>query len=318
MPKTIMLYGESGSTKTTQCYLLAKWLRDKWVKEKKKKTIRLFCTDGGGYNPFTDSGMIDEGFVEVLDISASNLLHVESMAVGDGRWPDENGYRGGDTDWLEYDREYVKNNIGAYIVEGFDSLANRWKSHMARKEETAGFKHSYSYEEESPNLGKYKLGGLQEGHYGMVHTQLEIWWNTQMRQLPVEYIIATSLVEKSKEKKGRGSMGLRSCYGPSSVGQAQVRQIPQWFEDCWHLEDKEFNSGGKSVTAKVAWFRSHIDSETECEYLAKVRVLPEKLGQLDAFAKGRDFFILSKGTNEKYPTGVERFYQWRDEKLNVG
>jgi hypothetical protein len=309
-----MIYGESGSTKTTQLYLLAKWLRDKWTREKVKKTIRLFTTDGGGYAPFHDSGMIEEGFVDVLDISSSPLLYVESFAVADGRWPDENGYRGADTDWLETDYEYLRDNIGAYFIEGFDSLANRWKGHIIGREDKTGFVQSWSFVEEHDKLRPFRMSGLSEGHYGIVMTQLEIWWNKQARHMPVEYIFVTSLVEKGKERKGRGSMGQVACYGPSSVGQAQVRQIPQWFGDCWHLQDKQFTTkDGKIVDAKVAWYRNHVDSETECEYLAKVRLMPEKLDELEKEFKGQGFIVLQKGDKTK---GIEQFYQWRDGNGN--
>lgn len=315
MPKTGMIYGESGTAKTTQLYYLAKWLREKWTREKKKKTIRLFTTDGGGYAPFVDSGMVDDGFVDVLDISSSKLIAVESKAVGDGRWPDENGYQGPDTQWYEPDLKTIESDIGAYFIEGFDSLANRWKSHMSVKQESSGFKASWVYEEEHEQLDNFRLSGMQEGHYGIVHTQLDIWWNTQVRMLPVEYIFVTSLVEKSKEKKGRGSMGQRACYGPSSVGQAQVRQIPQWFGDCWHLEDRQFaiKDSDKLADRKVAWYRNHVDNETDCEYLAKVRLMPEKIDELDKMFSNKGYIMLGKG-NLETSKGIEQFYQWRDGK----
>ncbi len=303
MPKTGIIYGESDSTKTTQLYNIARWLRDKWKREKKNKYIRYYAIDGGSKqnSPFHESGMVDEGFVQVLDNSESNIVLVESQAIAEGRWPDGE-YVGSDTEWAEYDREYVRTNIGAYFIEGLASLCDRWKGHITKKPEKVGFA-SWDYTEiGEAGLRDFKMGGVDKGHYLMLQNELSIWWNKGVSNLPVEYIFCTSLVSEGKVKKGGSTI-----YGPASAGSAITNDIPSWFGDCWHLEDKEFtNKEGKTVNAKVGWFSNHKDPDTECNYLAKVRVLVDKIEARDKmFPHG---FILLTKTGK----GIEQFYKWRD------
>ena len=62
-PKSIMIYGPSGGTKTSQLYFLAKYIR-----ETTGKKIRMVHASLGGYTPFVDSRMIERGEVEVFEL----------------------------------------------------------------------------------------------------------------------------------------------------------------------------------------------------------------------------------------------------------
>lgn len=307
--RTIMIYADSGVGKSTEAYKLVRWLLLKWKNEGRKKKVRVFNTDGGGSLSFyEDSGLVKAGYVEGIDISSSDILHLESKVIADGRWPLNSQYRGKDTDWHEFDHDYMEQNIGAYVVEGFDSLCNRWASHMGTKGEKAGFKLPAVYIEEALQgqlLGEmFITSGLDQGHYGMIQRELEGWWNKQLRRLPVEYIICTSLVQKGKDKLKR------ACYGPSSIGTAQVGAIPQWFNDCWFMERMQFQTEtGGIVGKRVAWFEPHIDSDTECEYAAKFRTIPDDLEDREKhFPEG---FIILDPTKH----GIVDMYKWRENRL---
>src|ERR1035437_2302947 len=82
-PRSVMMYGVSGSTKTSQCYLLAKML----LEANPSKTVRIIHSDGGGWCPFEDSGMIERGEVEVYDFSTSVLALSDYRKLSQGYWP---------------------------------------------------------------------------------------------------------------------------------------------------------------------------------------------------------------------------------------
>src|ERR1700690_4015629 len=83
--RSVMLYGNSGSTKTSQVYHLAKWVLAQ--PGNKGKRFRLIYADGGGYAPFMDSGMIERKEVEVFDFSFRTHALADYRKLAEGYWP---------------------------------------------------------------------------------------------------------------------------------------------------------------------------------------------------------------------------------------
>src|SRR5690349_9943497 len=79
---THLLYGRSGTYKTTQIGYLA-W----WVWQKFRKRTRLVSADGGGWAPiqkFIDAGIIDACSIAKLDVlKASPLSLIRKLAKGE-------------------------------------------------------------------------------------------------------------------------------------------------------------------------------------------------------------------------------------------
>lgn len=299
--RTVMIYGESGDTKTTQLYHLAKY-----IIRKTGKKIRLIHGDLGGYAPFLDSGMIQRGEVELFDYKYRELALADFVRCSRGYWPrrltsgelyfkTDNNCETTIEKWKE---------IGAYFIEGMASIGESLKNHCSNQETGVGFKDSWRYTEDD-----YTVAGLQPGHYGLV--QKEMYARvTRFASLPCEWIVWTSLVGKGEEK-----MNQDSKYGPQLVGNASTPSIPNWFMDCLHLSTETvlIKRAGSNEPVKedrkVAWFRKHRSKYTDIEFLAKARCLPELYPKLlEKYPYG--FVPLG------YDKGIEKYFETLEE-LNL-
>jgi hypothetical protein len=293
-PRSVMMYGVSGSTKTSQCYLLAKML----LTANPGKTIRIIHSDGGGWCPFEDSGMIERGEVEVYDFSTSTLALSDYRKLSQGYWPRKT------KEGLEYFKKdaacktppEVFANIAAYIIEGMGSCGEKLKTHISSMPEGVGFKEAYSYTEDGETLL-----GLQQGHYNIVQKEIYAAHMTGFNCLPIPWLIYTSLLGKGEDKKSN-----ETVYGPQVVGNASTPQAPSWFMDCLHLNKEKYqNVKGEEVEGMVAWFQRHDDSQTGVPCLAKARVMPESYpGLLKYFPNG--FVPLS------YKRGITDYFKVLD------
>lgn len=268
-PRSIIIYAESGDTKTSQCYHFVKWLY-----EKTGKRCRYICADGGGYEPVEKGGLIEMGLVEVFDITNRPRAIGDINRLSQGFWPriiqqgvkrvrlfdNSEQCKTTPAEWKE---------LGGYIVEGATGIASALLSHIRNSSETVGFKFSYSYEEDG-----YRVQGLQEGHYGIVQQELYKLIVQGFENLPIDYLLFTARVGKGERKRTQ-----ESCYGPQVCGNAVTPDVPSWFKDCIHLsrEFTDIEREGEKVKLEqvVAWFQNHPDINTGIDYLCKTRLTPE-------------------------------------------
>lgn len=276
--RTCLFYGDTGASKTTQLYFMAKW----YIANNPGKQVRLITADGGGYAPFIDSGMIERGEVAVCDISNADRAYSMVNLLSEGYWPDDKGN-------IQKSKEFRRlKNIGMYLVEGLTSISNLWLGHLAHSPEgQTGFKLAYSYEEDG-----YEVGGLQPGHFGMVQGEISRILNFGFKTLPVDWVIWSALVSKGENRQKE------TVYGPMGAGTAQTAFLPTLFMDCIHIDS--VTEGGKA--SKRAWIVNHADRHTEIEYMTRVACMPELIPELQ----------------KKYPEGyvklgvkrgMDRFYE---------
>lgn len=265
-PRSIIIYGDSGSTKTTQAYHLARFLN-----QTKGIKFRMIGANASDSSPFEDSGMLEKGIVDFFDISNRTLALADMRRLAEGFWPRDikdapkgsKGYFKTDEACKTTDKQWEQ--VGGYIVEGTTGIASLLLNHIRNQQEGVGFKHSYSYEEDG-----YNIGGLQEGHYGLVQQEMYKIIVQGFSCLPIKYLIFTGLVSKGETRQKE------TVYGPKGAGSATTFEIPSWFMDCWHLDTVTVqNEAGQSLEQKVAWFTKHHDEQNGIPYLAKVRMLPE-------------------------------------------
>jgi hypothetical protein len=270
-PRSVMMYGVSGSTKTSQCYLLAKML----LAANPGKKVRIIHSDGGGWCPFEDSGMIEREEVELYDFSASRHALTHYRWLSDGYWPRKTKtgeiYFAKDVNCKTKPEEFE--NIIGYIIEGMSSTGEAIKAYCSNQKEGQGFKESWSIVTEDGDT----ILGLQQGHYGIVQRELYERHMLSFNCLPIRWLIYTSLLGKGEDKKAGGE----TVMGPQVVGNASTPSVPQWFMDCLHLNKEKYkNNKDEEVEGVVAWFQRHDDSQTGVPCLAKARVMPEAYPQL--------------------------------------
>lgn len=291
-----MIYGDSGSTKTTQAYFLAKYIHNKTG-----KNVRMIGANASDSAPFEDSGMIEKGIVDFFDISNRKLALADMRRLSEGYWPRDvkEGGKGNKLHFKTDDNcksvQAQWDKIGGYIVEGTTGIASLLLNHIRSQDEGVGFKHSFKYEEDG-----YSIGGLQEGHYGLVQQEMYKMIVQGFACLPIQYLIFTGLVAKGEDKRTR-----ETVYGPKAAGSATTFEIPSWFMDCFHLDSVIEETTNEKVERKVAWFVRHEDKDTGVPYLAKPRVLPEVYPQLlKKFPEGYVRLGFQKG--------IEKFYEELD------
>lgn len=307
-PKTIIIYGESGDTKTTQTYFLAKWIHK--TTGLKGRYIGFNASDISVYQ---ESGMLDSGIIDHYDMSNPAFALAYLRFLSEGYWPQDleldnkeikvKGYFQKDIDckthWntngLTVNRGHNGSEIGFYIIEGIYGMSRALLGHIANQKEKVGFKGSYKIEEE----GEY-FGGTDEGHYGMVQQELYKIIVQGFATLPIKYLIVTSLVGKGENKRTN-----ETIYGPKSAGSAQTFEIPSWFQDCYHVQRVNVqNEFGKVEEKRVAWFERHTDLETNVDYLAKLRTMPEVYQHIKKHIGGENGYI-----ELGFDRGIDRVYE---------
>ena len=299
-PRMILFYGESGSTKTSQTYHLAKW-----IYKKTGLVGRMLGSNASDNAPFEDSGLIEKGVVDFFDISNRQMALADMRKLSEGYWPKDTkeGGKGSKDYFAKVDAcmttpaEWKK--IGFYIIEGTSGIAALLLNHIRQQDEGVGFKHSFKYEEEG-----YIIGGLQEGHYGLVQQEMYKLIVQGFASLPVKYIIMTGLVGKGEDK-----LKNETVYGPKAAGKATTAEIPSWFMDCIHLDTvietvtNDKYPDGVQVERRVAWIQKHPDKDTGINYLAKIRMMPELYPEvMKVFPEGYVRLGFKKGIDLLYET----------------
>ena len=294
MYRLIMMYGDSGSTKTTQLYYLAKYLLEK----NPGKKILMVHAAPGGYVPFVDSGMIARKEVDVFEFRNRSRALADIRRLSKGYWPRKakDPKTGEVKEFFQTDDRCLVNwdTVCGYFVEGLDSLGECLLNHASNQDSGLGFKETWKYEEDGETIL-----GLQQGHYGIVQKELRARIVDSFTALKVDTMAWTALVGKGTEDESK-----ETIYGPLMVGNATVAKCPSWFGDCFHLAEASVEKDGTTYRQKVAWFQRHTGSNGS-DYLAKPRVMPELMPKLlEKFPKG----YIPLG----YKGGIDKYYREMD------
>lgn len=284
-----MVYGASGTTKTTQCYHIVKWVLSKPGNEKKR--FRVLHSDGGGYAPFEDSGMIERKQVELFDFSTTKSALRDFRYLQQGYWPRK--VKGGGVYFRKDEKCLTQDweNIAGYIVEGITSTAEVLKTYCSNREEGVGFKESIHFEDDGEHIS-----GLTQGHYDLIQKEIFSAHTTGFKTLPVDWLIYTGLLGKGEDKQRR-----ETVFGPQVVGNALTPRVPSWFMDCFHMDTATWKMGDTEKSGLVAWFTTHADLTTQIPCLAKTSVLPQVYAELlKAFPYGFIPIGLSRGLDLYY------------------
>ncbi len=250
-----LLYGETGSGKTSQLSEIARWL---W--ESLGWRTRLVTGDSGDgpFGNLTDPG----GPVESLDL-AQVVMHTKYSpmtilnALADSYWPKQDPNSGAYTF-----TKFVDPTVQCYMFEGFQAFADLvMQDHVNTgrqiAEDVVG-KTPLTMPVIGPD-GKelalnFSTGQPGRAHYNHVQRYLAADWLPRTRALPVKLTFFTS-----HESDGKDDTTDAPILGPALIGQKGVGSLPQKFQDCIHLvRDIVVNPQTKKSTMTYrAWFQKH-------------------------------------------------------------
>lgn len=289
---TMVLYGPTGSRKTTQIGEFAKY-----IYEKTGKKTRLISCDGGGWGPIQD--LINAGIIEAWRINEEKNPKVALVKASKGAWPDDirNGLRASklitEPDPANRAAFLEKAGVGAYAIESWHSIAALLMQDVVAKgnkisEDVVG---AFT---ETTEYGSESFGAPAKSHYGFVQN-LILGLIRNFSSLPVERVVYTSI-----EGKGEDRLSKQLQYGPQVAGSAITAAIPTYVGDCLHFEDfvedagvDPANSKQKLVEPKVrVWFTQHPDLQTGVMWPAKPRVVGSKYEEFRQKIGPNGYFIL--------------------------
>ena len=293
---TLVLYGPTGSRKTSQIGEFAKY-----IYEKTGKVTRLVSTDGGGWAPIQD--LINAGIIDAWRLTDEPELLSALMGASIGAWPKNlvNGIRPGGPTFAPNDKARALAGVGAYAIEGWFSIASACMRYLVSKGRKIN-EDVVSKFTESGDFGEFSFGAPSRGHYGFVQSFiLDIIRN--FSSLPVERVLYTSLEGKGEDKLTKGLQ-----YGPAVAGSAITAAIPQYVGDCLHFEDyteesavDPANPKQKLVETKIrCWFQSHPDTQTGVMWPAKARLVPSKVPEFKKLMGESGYFILGQKSLRDY------------------
>lgn len=244
MAQSILMYGPTGSFKSSNCAEFIEWVYTRYG----GITRGLF---GDNYGPM--KRQVQDGLLVPWDLTTTADPLACILLAGDGYWPEQL------KDGVPVGSKLVKGNftgVSAYVIEGFKENADLFMRLMERKRQATG--EPLVGEHASTAFGQtvsYAVGS--RGTYQFVQNQTHRYFKLGFKGLPVEWIAATSH-DYAKKKDG--------VYGVAVAGSALAKVVPQWFDHCLHFEKivvgVQVNLTGKVETilrdGSRAWFNGHL------------------------------------------------------------
>ena len=275
---SILSYGKTGTTKTSQIRYIAEYVYEKYG----KKTRMITSDTGSLWAPVED--LVDADIIIPLlfptDPSYNPLSTMRKLRRGewpisndDGRFTLQpakkvgNGYQT-QNKWRQWDANDTK-EIGAIAVESLTSYGSGILRDLAEKNISVGAGSVPGLRTEEGET--FASNTMQ--HYGMGQSEILEMLNSFIA-LPVELVYFTALEGAGEDDDGPTK---RTVLGPKSLGKAITEVIPQRVGDCIHLVDAVDDKGVREIRA---YLRNHPDSQVaKMNWPAKVRLLntPEVL-----------------------------------------
>lgn len=301
MARSGVIYGGTGSRKTTQLKYLAHYI----AKTTGKAMLLLSC-DGGGWapcQPEVDAGMIIPYRVETSTIPLAILRNISR-----GYWPqDIHETRPSKINLKPIDW----NLIGGFGVEGWTSISQVVMRYLPdagisvggeERNKLGGFSQDMYVENE---LKRSEFRSNTRGDYGFVQNFV---YGIVMNfgTLPCAYVGHTALESKTEDDDRS------TVFGPAISGKKATAQCGAWVGDMIHAQDyaqprivkvpdpadptKTVDQSIMDVTVRFH-FKKHPDPSTGIPFPAKPRVTPEQMGALEKRFPGGYFEPTTDGLN---------------------
>jgi hypothetical protein len=309
MARSGILYGASGTFKTTAVAHFARWI----ARTTGKSTL-LFSSDGGGWGPCEEE--IKVGMILPYKCDPNVIPLPVIRKVSQGYWPENPE----EPDMAKVNFKRVDwSQVGGLAVEGLTSITQMLMRHFADKNIKTGEEATSKFSQPIVVDGevRYEAFGMNsKGHYGGVQTQAGSMV-TNFTALPCSYVLFTGH-EKKYTEDGELQVGV------NVPGKAITPLVPSWFGDCIHAQDynKEVEhrapddkaEGGVRIEKTIDvvcryYFQKHPDPATGAIFDAKPRVTHSKAFELRKVFPGGFFVPTPTSGFDKYLEAVDRLAQ---------
>jgi len=325
---TVLMYGRTGTTKTTQLRNIAIRLRELYRGLGVENPMFRYVGADSGWGPMDDivlSNQNPNGFVEALDVSAfpGNPFGVLN-AIADGRWiefvempdpkiPKQKIIRPA---WSM--NTQLPNNICGYLVEGLNTLSDvLLQDHITTNRKigqdlsakSTVYADVMNANNQLVQLG-YTIGAAGQSHYGQVQRFMLTDLLPKLKSLRREDGSSLPwLIVTAHEAEGADDFS-KSVLGPATIGRAMVGSTPQKFQDCIHLYKVIDPKTGKREIR--AYFWDH--PEPGMPVAGGFMLWPAKVSFPPHVAKGLDSRWPGAYIPITWETGVEQLIEFRFEK----
>lgn len=324
MARSGVIYGPSGSWKTSQ----VKWFA-RYIAKKTGKATLLLTLDGGGCEPCRPE--IDAGMIRMYRCDSAKVPLPLLQLVSKGYWPKNVE---GNADF----RPINWSEIGGLAVEGWTSISQVIMRYLPAsgisvggedRNKLGGWSQPVEVTEDDGTVKKMNMSFLSNtrGDYGFVQAQLYSLV-TNFNSLPCEYVLYTALESKTEDDDRS------TIYGPAISGKKATAQCGAWVGDLLHAQDytvprvvqvpnpekptETMPQTVHDVTVRY-FFKKHPDPTTGILFPAKPRVSPEKIAELEKKLPGGYFEPTTTWGLDKYLEFVdslvvddESLKAWRD------
>lgn len=308
--RTELVYGRSGSGKTSWSLRIARWL---W--EEKGLKTRWLIADGG-VETVESSGMVDAGVVEVFQYNNHIDPFLTSQQICEGYWPVDP--LDPKSKMIAPNYEQLAQSYGMWVFEGLTCMAD-----LMMSDKTGGLSQRAAMGEkigqDSPFIlvdGGTKFGGNPPSHFGFVQRRIED--NIERCRMLPGWVQWTAWERKAEDEEAGGE----NLIGPDIAGKKLTPKIGGKFGNTIHMHPvvKTTKSTAKDpVTGKMvdrqekeyrAYTITHYDPQQRSyiQYYANNRAPMELANEMPEYFSGVDASIEFYTTLEKLKMkGKERY-----------
>jgi hypothetical protein len=293
MARSGVIYGSTGTFKTTAVAHFARWIAETTG----KSTLLFTASAEGGWEPCQEEVLA--GMIHPYKCDVNSIPLPIIRKVSQGYWPENP---------LEPDIAQVRfvpadwKQVGGIAVEGITSLGTMLMRHCADKNLKTGQEGTSAFAQPINVNGALEYETFvqnSKGHFGFVQNQLYSLISN-FTSLPVSYVLFTAHEKRYTED------GELQC-GINVPGKAITPLVPTWLGDCIHAQDYQVRESIKVMDAQAEggflmeesirvrcryYYQKHGDPATGAIFDAKPRVTHSKALELEKVFPG-GFFVPS-------------------------
>lgn len=325
MARTLLMYGETDTYKTSNAREFARWLRHRYAGTSWGNLPVGWISSDSGWGPAQPD--VDSGDILPIKLSSCKYPVAVIKQLSRGYWPADLDVHTGlftESDGHGKTRlvmqDWRKPMVCGYVVEGLHANAKVFMTDAEEKGRAVGEPLQGTEWDKDAGVFRYKYQELGEklvlrsrGTYYHAQVITETYVD-EFKSLPVPWVMFTSHQTLGKDDNDR------PAFGPAIIGTANVDKITGWFECSFHavsqmydavipLKDADgvvqtLNGVPRTRTVSregaVMWFQKHPDA-TLRQHLwhSKLGVPVEQhIKVLDRWPEGNLWLIIDEATGE--------------------